>query len=151
MEGLNSDGGERLLHFNCTRGPYDENDRTSYYRSLDADFALVPRGDGRWTYRFSEAVLACSIPVVIADGLTLPFEQLVSWDSVVVRVPEAALDAMASVRDLIALLPTGEEERARRTSEVCRIRELYFASARRREQAAMHAARIVVAASASRP
>ena len=54
---------------------------------------------------FSEAVGACSIPVVIADGLTLPCAELVDWDPLVVRVAEAELDAARDVDELLARLP----------------------------------------------
>ena len=34
----------------------------------------MPHGHQRFSHRFSEAVGACSIPVIIADGLTRPFD-----------------------------------------------------------------------------
>jgi hypothetical protein len=42
---------------------------------LRARFALVPRGFGLHSHRLLEALSAGAVPVVIADGLVLPFEQ----------------------------------------------------------------------------
>lgn len=47
-----------------------------YHDILDTDYALVPRGDERWSFRFLEAVGAGAIPVVVADGLSLPYDNV---------------------------------------------------------------------------
>ena len=88
----------------------------------------------------SEALNACSIPVIIADGLTLPYAQLIDWDTACVRISESVLDGMASYRDLLALLPSGGRLRAMQRS-VARINERFFATARLREDALLDSAR----------
>ena len=52
-------------------------------------FTLCPAGYGRWTFRFVEALLLGSIPVVLSDGYVLPFASQVDWNDYCVVVPEA--------------------------------------------------------------
>jgi len=52
-------------------------------------FAAAPRGDNRFSYRFTEALSAGAIPVVHADGWVLPFrKELVDWSECAVVLPE---------------------------------------------------------------
>lgn len=96
-------------HFKCSGpGPLDSGfDKSLYEQSLDTDFALVLHEDGRWNFRFSEVIAAGAIPVVIADGPTLPFEQLIDWTAALVRIEEATIARMQTPDELLALLPTG--------------------------------------------
>ena len=55
-------------------------------------FALCPRGDALFSYRFSEALSFGAVPVVLADGWVLPFGDLIDWSGAVVVVPEASVD-----------------------------------------------------------
>ena len=59
---------------------------------MSSTFAIVPHGDGRWNMRFSEVIGARSIPVVIADGITLPFEQLIDWSHAAVSIEESVVE-----------------------------------------------------------
>ena len=52
-------------------------------------FTLCPAGYGRWSYRFVEALLAGSIPVLLADDYILPFADRLRWSDYGVVVPEA--------------------------------------------------------------
>lgn len=52
---------------------------------------VIPCGDGRSIYRFFETLGHGSIPVLISDGLSLPYEELIPksfWKETVVRIPE---------------------------------------------------------------
>ena len=91
----------------CRLEQSTEFDRDFYLASLNATFALVPHGDGPWSFRFSEVVAAGVIPVIIADGLDLPMSQLVRWEDAAIRISEGALERMTSVTELLDLLPTG--------------------------------------------
>jgi hypothetical protein len=68
-----------------------------------AVFALCPRGEFLFSYRVFEALAAGAIPVVLADGWVLPFQEAdgVDWVRFAVSVPEA------QARNLTALLGPG--------------------------------------------
>jgi hypothetical protein len=61
----------------------------------------VPHGHGRWNHRFSEVIAAGAIPVVIADGLILPFSQLIDWRHAAVRVMHASNTATVMTVELM--------------------------------------------------
>ena len=52
-------------------------------------FALIPRGHSAFSYRLAEALSAGAIPVILADGLVLPFDELIAWEGISIRIPEA--------------------------------------------------------------
>lgn len=49
-------------------------------------FCLVPKGNGSWSHRLYEALLAGCIPVVLSDDVELPFPNL-PWEKFSVRWP----------------------------------------------------------------
>jgi Exostosin family len=52
-------------------------------------FAATPRGDNMFSYRFTEALSAGTIPVVHSDGWVMPFHPtLVNWSNCAVFIPE---------------------------------------------------------------
>lgn len=90
----------------------------------DSNFSLVVEGHQRFSHRFVEAVGACSVPVVVADGVTLPCEDVVDLEDLVVRVPLSALETMESVDDLLDALPWRDV--FERRHRLCAINDLYF-------------------------
>lgn len=54
-------------------------------------FTLCPAGYGRWSFRFTEAILNKSIPVLISDDYILPMSDKIDWDNLIVRIPESEL------------------------------------------------------------
>ena len=62
-----------------------------------AHFALAPRGDAHFTFRFFEAMAAGLIPVVLSDSWALPFAELIDWSDVAILVPEARLHGIPSI------------------------------------------------------
>lgn len=55
----------------------------------NSKFGATPRGDNKFSYRFTEVLSAGAIPVVHANGWVLPFrEELVDWTECAVHIPE---------------------------------------------------------------
>ena len=126
------------------RPVYSAQDKKTYNTGLlESTFALVPHGDGRWNYRFSEVIGAGSIPVVLSDGLTLPFAQIIDWSKAAIVLPEKVIDDLnkngGGVDGLLSLLPSKVETRAM-LAEVQRIHSTYFATPAKREAALMASA-----------
>lgn len=86
-------------------------------------FTLCPAGFGRWSFRLVQAVLAGSVPVLLADGYVLPFAQRIPWDSFLVRVPERDV---ASVPDMLRAMP--EDERRARVEAMRAARPMFTES-----------------------
>jgi hypothetical protein len=112
----------------------------TYLSLFNSAFVLVPRGHGRWTYRFSEVIGACSIPVIMADGLTMPFEELIDWSKASITLPESL--AKEGAQAIIDRLPKDPEKIEEMRTEVCRINAKYFASMKIRTDTMLHAASI---------
>jgi Exostosin family len=75
-------------------------------------FALAPRGDNLFSYRFTEIMSTGAIPVVHADGWMLPFDTpLVDWNDIVVRIPE---DRANETVDILKLIPADRRCEMRR-------------------------------------
>jgi hypothetical protein len=52
-------------------------------------FALSPRGDNLFSYRFTEILSAGAIPIVHSNGWVLPFrEELVDWKECALHIPQ---------------------------------------------------------------
>ncbi|KAA8496759.1 putative glucuronoxylan glucuronosyltransferase F8H [Porphyridium purpureum] len=101
--------------------PYDE--------LFNSSFSLTAHGHGRWTFRFSEIVMACSIPVYLADGITLPFDQLVDWSKCSFLIPEREAE---NATQLLAHLPNDEHIVRAMRHCICEINAQYFATPEKR-------------------
>jgi hypothetical protein len=77
--------------------------RRYFEKMLDCWFSFCAHGDERWNLRFLELLSAGTIPVVVADGLTLPFAQLIPWETIVPVIPEALADTKDPDRILAPL------------------------------------------------
>jgi hypothetical protein len=75
-----------------------------FVEALDRSvFTLCPSGSGPNSIRLWEAMMASSIPVLIADGLLLPGNQAI-WEEAIVRIPEDEESVRAipdTLRDLV--------------------------------------------------
>ena len=81
----------------------------AYEELLDRSlFSFVPRGDALFSYRLLEAMARGSIPVILADGWVLPFDRLLDWDAIALRVHH---DAVAQIPDILRSLRQDEIER----------------------------------------
>ncbi len=77
-----------------------------YMRILEnSKFSLVLHGDGRWSHRLIEAMGSGSIPVLVSDGLTFPFEEIINYENSIVKIRENQIYSCKSVNDFINLLP----------------------------------------------
>lgn len=59
----------------------------------NASFCLVPKGDTPTSRRLFDAIMAGCIPVIVSDGISLPFKDFVDWPSFSVRLDEDKVDA----------------------------------------------------------
>lgn len=71
-------------------------------------FSFVPRGDALFSYRLLEVMARGSIPVILSDGWVLPFDRLVDWERIALRVHH---DAVPQIPELLGSLQQGEIER----------------------------------------
>lgn len=72
---------------------------------LQSVYGLVLHGDGRWSHRLIEVMGSGAIPVIVSDGLTLPFEQIADYSDACIRIPESFFETCADLTPLIELLP----------------------------------------------
>jgi len=138
---------------------YTAEDTDKYIDLLNTAYVLVPHGDARWNYRFSEVIGACAIPVIIADGLTLPFEELIDWKTAAVFLEEetyvpklnekfsrksgvtkAYLQLLLHPEFLLKQLTTSPAQIQEMRRRVCRINNQYFSSEEKRVTALLRSA-----------
>lgn len=60
-------------------------------------FTLTPAGYGQWSFRLIEALIAGSIPVLMADTYVFPFQDQIRWDDYVLRVKEADIGRLPEI------------------------------------------------------
>ena len=70
-------------------------------------FAFVPRGDAEFSYRLLEVMSFGCIPIVVSDGLVLPFDRTVRWSDFSIHIPEQQI---GHIPHLLTSIP---RERAR--------------------------------------
>lgn len=74
-------------------------------------FALTPRGDNLFSYRFTEAMSAAAIPVIHSDDYVMPFQkELVDWSKCSVVIREADFN---KTRDILLNISAEEQCRMR--------------------------------------
>jgi len=116
-----------------------------YADLLNTTYALVPHGDHRWSFRFTEVVNAGAIPVVIADGLTLPYAQLIDWSKAAIILPESLVKNLSHPQGLIDLLPKDPQTVQAMRQAVCDISLKYFETPSKRWEATLKSAAVYVA------
>lgn len=69
----------------------------------DSRFCIIPRGNTPWTRRFFDAVVRGCIPAVLSDPIAFPFERLLDFRQMTIKLPEQWLDQLADeLRDVNA-------------------------------------------------
>lgn len=58
---------------------------------MDTVYAAIPRGHSRWTRRFGESIGAGAIPVILSDGYTMPFAEIIDWSQYAIVLKEASM------------------------------------------------------------
>lgn len=90
--------------FNGDRRFYLRRHRFAGYQSEIARsvFCLCPLGWAPWSPRLVESVALGCVPVVIADGIRLPFSSAVRWSEISVTVAERDVGRLAEILDHVA-------------------------------------------------
>ena len=67
---------------------------TDYFDRIgQCHFCFVPKGLGYWSNRLYEVLFAGCIPVILSDGIELPFADFVKWESFSIKWPMADVDS----------------------------------------------------------
>ena len=61
----------------------------------DAKFCIIPRGNTPWTRRFFDAVVRGCIPAVLSDPVSFPFERLLDYSRMTLKLPEQWAERLA--------------------------------------------------------
>lgn len=97
--------------------------RKEYLESIsNSDFVLAPKGDGNYSNRFIKTLCMGRIPVVVDTDIVLPFEDIIDYSKISVRVPMQKVgDTPRLVRAFYDALTEGEwqarQQLARETFE----------------------------------
>merc|ERR1712048_217509 len=67
-------------------------------------FCFAPKGLGYWSNRLYEVLFSGCIPVILSDGIGLPFDDLLDWSSFSIKWPmeEAGPHLVDHLEDLLA-------------------------------------------------
>lgn len=90
---------------------------------LLSKFGAAPRGDNRFSYRFVEVMSGGAIPVLYADDLVLPFEEVIDWREIAVLIPENETNRTREILSAIS-----DEERCRMRQKMMQVYERYIKS-----------------------
>lgn len=88
-----------LRKYGKDRRFYLRRHRFSGYQSEIArsKFCLCPLGWAPWSPRLVESVALGCVPVIIADGIRLPFPDAVPWEKISLTVAEADVDKLGGI------------------------------------------------------
>lgn len=127
---------DRMWNYKQQTGDSRFNDK------MNTVYALLPKGDDRWSLRFSEAIGAGAIPVVMADGVTLPYENIIDWSKACIKLPNAYAEDADKV---MKALPNDEATIMKMRKEVYEINRKFFATPEARADAMLLDAAAMVA------
>lgn len=121
------------IDFDCV--PYQErNDIDELLIQNHPDFVLISLNDARWSQLLMEAIGSCSIPFIVSDGLSLPFEQIIDWTKLSIRVSELTFESQVKdIRDITQLLPDDKDWILKTRLKICKINDLFFRNFAARE------------------
>ncbi|KAM0045207.1 putative xylogalacturonan beta-1,3-xylosyltransferase [Helianthus debilis subsp. tardiflorus] len=95
---------EILRKYGNDRRFYLKRHRFAGYQSeiVRSVFCLCPLGWAPWSPRLVESVALGCVPVIIADGIQLPFESTIPWSEISLTVRENDVAKLGSVLDDVA-------------------------------------------------
>ncbi|KAK1435124.1 hypothetical protein QVD17_00884 [Tagetes erecta] len=95
---------EILRKYGNDRRYYLKRHRFAGYQSeiVRSIFCLCPLGWAPWSPRLVESVALGCVPVIIADGIRLPFESTVPWSDISLTVRENDVANLGKVLDYVA-------------------------------------------------
>ncbi|KGN46874.1 probable glucuronoxylan glucuronosyltransferase IRX7 [Cucumis sativus] len=90
--------------FNGDRRFYLQRHRFPGYQSeiVRSVFCLCPLGWAPWSPRLVESVALGCVPVIIADGIRLPFPSAVNWPEISITVAEKDIGKLGRILDHVA-------------------------------------------------
>ncbi|XP_038902908.1 probable glucuronoxylan glucuronosyltransferase IRX7 [Benincasa hispida] len=90
--------------FNGDRRFYLQRHRFAGYQSeiVRSVFCLCPLGWAPWSPRLVESVALGCVPVIIADGIRLPFPSAVNWPEISITVAEKDIGKLGTILDHVA-------------------------------------------------
>jgi hypothetical protein len=91
-------------------------------------YGLVLHGDGRWSHRLVETFGSGAIPVIISDGLTLPFEQIIDYSNACIILNENIIYNAENLDEFINYLPKDNETINKMRDNSLKIYEMFFSS-----------------------
>ena len=65
----------------------------------DSNSCLYSSGWTGWSGRLADIILACCVPLILNDGIVLPFEEVLDWRKFSVKILEAHIDKLPVVLD----------------------------------------------------
>lgn len=90
--------------FNGDRRFYLKRHRFPGYQSeiVRSVFCLCPLGWAPWSPRLVESVALGCVPVIIADGIRLPFPAAVNWAEISITVAEKDIGKLGTILEQVA-------------------------------------------------
>lgn len=96
---------EILRKYGNDRRFYLKRHRFAGYQSeiIRSIFCLCPLGWAPWSPRLVESVAFGCVPVIIADGIRLPFSSVVRWPEISLTVAEKDVGKLGEILEQVAL------------------------------------------------
>lgn len=93
-----------LKKYGNDRRFYLKRNRFIGYQSeiLRSTFCLCPLGWAPWSPRLVESVVLGCVPVIIADGIDLPFSSAVPWPEISITVAEKDVGKLGAILENVA-------------------------------------------------
>ena len=93
---INNDLRSSLYQTLTDKSNYFLSEKLDYNSFIDvvsrSQYTLCPRGLGLSSYRFFECMFLSSVPVLIADKVSLPYKNIIDYDEITIRIPESKVN-----------------------------------------------------------